>query len=72
MRFCESWTQAGLSDAIISAKKKPAEMNRQAFKMDLFFRRYARAETRLVKRENFRATVFLWRTPVATPRAISG
>jgi hypothetical protein len=28
--------------------------------------------TRLDKRENFRAAVFLWITPRATPRAISG
>ncbi len=30
------------------------------------------AFTLLVRRENLRATVFLWSTPLATPRAISG
>ena len=32
----------------------------------------ASAETCLVSRESFRDAVFLWRTPLATPRASSG
>lgn len=72
MRLNESWLEAGLANLVQRTKKKPAGLGPTGFQIGYVLKAYARAATRFVKRENFRATVFLWRTPVAMPRAISG